>query len=80
MALVADDFLCCRRAIAVIGPLSRQSHADFTIHMAGHLLLGMLAPLLNAIAAPMTLLLRTLNVHFVSYFIFLSLLLKLSSL
>ena len=50
-------------AAALVGPLSRQSHADFTAHMAGHLLLGMLAPLLIALAAPMTLLLRTLNVH-----------------
>jgi putative membrane protein len=48
---------------AVVGPLSRQSHTDFTAHMAGHLLLGMLAPLLIALAAPMTLLMRTLNVH-----------------
>lgn len=31
--------------------------------MMGHLLLGMLAPLLVALAAPMTLLLRTLKVH-----------------
>ncbi len=51
-------------ASAVIGPLSRQSHADFTAHMAGHLFLGMLAPLLIVLAAPMTLLLRTLNVHY----------------
>ena len=50
-------------AAAVVGPLSRQSHVDFTTHMVGHLLLGMLAPLLIALAAPMTLLLRTLNVH-----------------
>ncbi|WP_210468129.1 cytochrome c oxidase assembly protein [Sporosarcina sp. 6E9] len=50
-------------ASALVGPLSRQSHVDFTSHMVGHLLLGMLAPLLIAIAAPMTLLLRTLNVH-----------------
>lgn len=48
---------------AVVGPLSRQSHVDFTVHMVGHLLLGMLAPLLIALAAPMTLLLRTLNVN-----------------
>src|SRR6185437_11213185 len=41
-------------AAALIGPLSRQSHDDFTAHMAGHLLLGMLAPLLIALAAPMT--------------------------
>ena len=50
-------------AAALVGPLSRQSHADFTAHMAGHLLLGMLAPLLIALSAPMTLVLRTLNVH-----------------
>jgi len=51
-------------AAAVVGPLSRQSHTDFMAHMAGHLLLGMLAPLLIALAAPMTLLLRTLDVNF----------------
>lgn len=50
-------------AIAVVGPLARQSHSYFTVHMVGHLLLGMLAPLLIALAAPMTLLLRTLHVH-----------------
>ncbi len=50
-------------ATAVIGPLTRQSHADFTAHMMGHLFLDMLAPLLIALAAPMTLLLRTLNVR-----------------
>lgn len=48
---------------AAVGPLARQSHADFTVHMAGHLLLGMLAPLLIALAAPVTLVLRTLNVR-----------------
>ncbi|MFS0689452.1 cytochrome c oxidase assembly protein [Sporosarcina sp. 179-K 8C2 HS] len=50
-------------AAALVGPLARLSHADFTAHMAGHLLLGMLAPLLIALAAPMTLLLRFLNVR-----------------
>lgn len=50
-------------AAALVGPLARQSHADFSAHMVGHLLLGMLAPLLIALAAPMTLLLRTLNVN-----------------
>ncbi|GEN84192.1 membrane protein [Sporosarcina luteola] len=49
--------------MAVVGPFARLSHDDFTTHMAGHLLLGMLAPLLIALAAPMTLLLRTLNVR-----------------
>ncbi|WP_033543654.1 cytochrome c oxidase assembly protein [Planococcus sp. CAU13] len=49
-------------AAALIGPLADQAHADFRMHMAVHLLLGMLAPLLIAISRPMTLLLRTLNV------------------
>ena len=48
---------------ALIGPLARQSHTDFTAHMVGHLLLGMLAPLLIALSAPVTLMLRTLHVH-----------------
>lgn len=48
---------------AVVGPLARLSHTDFTLHMTGHLLLGMLAPLLMALAAPMTLLLRSLEVN-----------------
>ncbi|MCP3774084.1 cytochrome c oxidase assembly protein [Paenibacillus sp. MZ04-78.2] len=49
-------------AAALIGPLAHQSLMDFTAHMAGHLLLGMLAPLLLAFAAPMTLLLKALPV------------------
>ncbi len=61
ISFVAGVFLA---ASALVGPLSRQSHGDFTAHMVGHLLLGMLAPLLIALAAPMTLLLRTLNVNF----------------
>ena len=47
---------------AVIGPLADLAHTDFRAHMTGHLLLGMLAPLLMVLAAPMTLLLRTLHV------------------
>ena len=47
---------------ALIGPLAEQAHLDFRMHMAAHLLLGMLAPLLIALSCPMTLLLRTLNV------------------
>ncbi|MBL5768340.1 hypothetical protein B5V88_08075 [Heyndrickxia sporothermodurans] len=49
--------------IAVIGPLADRSHVDFSAHMLGHLLLGMLAPLFMVLAAPMTLILRTLNVR-----------------
>lgn len=56
-------FLCIGAILAVMsvaGPLAELSQTDFRAHMAGHLLLGMLAPLLIALAAPMTLLLRTL--------------------
>ncbi len=49
--------------ITLIGPLAALSHIHFDAHMIGHLLLGMLAPLLMALAAPMTLLLRTLPVN-----------------
>ncbi|MEW9053155.1 MAG: cytochrome c oxidase assembly protein [Neobacillus sp.] len=49
-------------AASVIGPIAYRSHHDFTWHMAGHLLLGMLGPLLIALSAPMTLLLRFVNI------------------
>ncbi|WP_411843321.1 cytochrome c oxidase assembly protein [Salinicoccus sp. HZC-1] len=49
-------------ASALMGPLFKLSHVNFTAHMAGHLLLGMLAPLLLVFSRPMTLLMRTLNV------------------
>ncbi|MCM3086503.1 cytochrome c oxidase assembly protein [Bhargavaea ginsengi] len=50
-------------AVAVFaGPLADAAHLDFRFHMAGHLLLGMLAPLLMALSAPVTLLLRALPV------------------
>ncbi|QTC40589.1 cytochrome c oxidase assembly protein [Bacillus sp. V3] len=45
---------------AVAGPLAEKAHHDFQAHMLGHLFLGMLAPLLMALAAPMMLTLRTL--------------------
>ncbi|WP_230321309.1 cytochrome c oxidase assembly protein [Planococcus salinarum] len=48
-------------AAALVGPLAEQAHGDFRMHMAVHLLLGMLAPLLIASSCPLTLLLRTLN-------------------
>ncbi|MCM3612145.1 cytochrome c oxidase assembly protein [Planococcus sp. MERTA32b] len=48
-------------AAALVGPLAEQAHLDFRMHMAVHLLLGMLAPLLIAMSCPVTLLLRTLN-------------------
>ncbi|MEC1523811.1 cytochrome c oxidase assembly protein [Neobacillus niacini] len=49
-------------AAALIGPVADLAHENFTAHMIGHLFLGMLAPLLLAHAAPMTLLMRTLSV------------------
>lgn len=57
-------FLCIGAVLAitsVAGPLAERSHTDFRAHMAGHLFLGMLAPLFIALSAPMTLILRTLH-------------------
>lgn len=48
---------------SLVGPVAEQSHHNFTAHMYGHLLLGMLGPLLIACSAPMTLLLRALPVR-----------------
>ncbi|RJG23591.1 cytochrome c oxidase assembly protein [Paenibacillus thiaminolyticus] len=53
--------LACAAA-SIAGPIAARAHDDFTAHMIGHLLLGMLAPLLIALASPMRLLLRTLPV------------------
>lgn len=50
-------------ALAVTGPIAEAAHTDFTAHMLGHLLLGMLSPLLLVLSAPMTLILRTLHVQ-----------------
>lgn len=49
-------------AIAVSPPLVSFAHHDLRGHMAQHLLVGMLAPLGLVLAAPMTLVLRTLRV------------------
>ncbi|MCZ2830392.1 cytochrome c oxidase assembly protein [Modestobacter sp. VKM Ac-2986] len=46
-------------AAALTGPLAT-AHGDLRAHMAGHLLLGMVAPLLLVLARPVTLALRTL--------------------
>jgi putative membrane protein len=46
---------------ALTGPLA-SAHGDLRAHMAGHLLLGMVAPLFLALARPVTLLLRALPV------------------
>ncbi|WP_067499540.1 cytochrome c oxidase assembly protein [Actinoplanes sp. TFC3] len=50
-------------ATAVTGPIAATAHHGATAHMAGHLLLGMLAPLLLALGAPVTLALRALPVR-----------------
>ncbi|MDX1805475.1 MAG: cytochrome c oxidase assembly protein [Paenisporosarcina sp.] len=50
-------------SLAVIGPIAERAHEDFRAHMVGHVLLGMLAPLLLVLATPMTLVLRTLPVR-----------------
>ncbi|MDX6320377.1 MAG: putative rane protein [Propionibacteriaceae bacterium] len=53
--------LCCLAATA--GPLARIGQTSFSAHMAGHLLLGMLAPLLLVLGAPVTVALRGLPVQ-----------------
>ena len=47
-------------AVAALGPVA--DHMDFRAHMIGHVLLGMLAPLLLVLAAPVMLALRALPV------------------
>lgn len=48
---------------AVTGPLAASAHLDFRTHMLGHLLLGMLGPLLIVLSSPVTLALRTMKVQ-----------------
>ena len=47
---------------AISGPLATAADTSYVAHMGAHVLLGMLAPLLLVLAAPVTLLLRTLPV------------------
>jgi putative membrane protein len=47
-------------AAALVGPLAEWAHRDIVGHMAGHVLLGMAAPLLLVASRPITLLLRAL--------------------
>jgi putative membrane protein len=49
-------------AAAISGPLATAADTSYVAHMASHVLLGMLAPLLLVLAAPVTLLLRFLPV------------------
>lgn len=46
--------------LTVTGPFATIAHVNFTYHMVGHLLLGMLVPLLLVFSKPVTLLLRSL--------------------
>lgn len=48
---------------AVTGPLAERAEQSFPTHMVSHLLLGMLGPVLLARSAPVTLVLRSLDVH-----------------
>lgn len=50
-------------AAGVVGPLAELGHTHFTAHMVCHLLLGMLAPYLIVLAAPITLVLRAAPVR-----------------
>lgn len=54
---------CLLAVLAVAGPLAAAAATSRTAHMAGHVLLGMLAPLLLVLGAPVTLALRALPVH-----------------
>ncbi|MFI2414738.1 cytochrome c oxidase assembly protein [Streptomyces sp. NPDC018947] len=47
-------------AVALLPPIGPAAHTDFRGHMAQHMLIGMYAPLLLVLGAPVTLLLRTL--------------------
>lgn len=49
--------------IALVGPVARAGHESFTMHMVGHLLLGMAAPLLLVLSAPVSAVLRGLPVR-----------------
>ncbi|WP_100372331.1 cytochrome c oxidase assembly protein [Bacillus sp. FJAT-45037] len=55
---VAGSLLCF---ITLVNPMITAAHENFTVHMFGHLLLGMLGPLLMVLGAPLTLLLRALS-------------------
>ena len=48
--------------VVAVGPLGVAGHHDFMAHMWGHLLLGMLAPVLLVLSAPVTVALRGLPV------------------
>ncbi|MGI3783698.1 MAG: cytochrome c oxidase assembly protein [Janthinobacterium lividum] len=51
---------CLLATVAVAGPLAEAATRSWTAHMAGHVLLGMLAPLLLVLGAPVSLALNAL--------------------
>lgn len=53
---------CTFALFAVLGPLTSPSFAGFAGHMVTHVLIGMVAPLLLVLGAPVTLALRTMDV------------------
>lgn len=58
VVLFALGILCAVGSVS--GPIAEGAHSNFALHMVGHLLLGMLSPLLISLSFPITLLLRTL--------------------
>lgn len=48
--------------VGMVGPFAALAHDSFPVHMAGHVLVGMLAPLLLTLGRPVTLALRALPV------------------
>lgn len=48
--------------VGMVGPFAALAHSSFPVHMAGHVLVGMLAPLLLVLGRPVTLALRALPV------------------
>ncbi|MXN61029.1 cytochrome c oxidase assembly protein [Bacillus sp. BGMRC0062] len=46
--------------VGLVGPVAQAGHASFTVHMVGHLLVGMIGPLLLVLGAPVRVLLRGL--------------------
>jgi putative membrane protein len=62
LARTASWLLGCGCVVAAVAGPPAAAHVDLRAHMAGHLLLGMVAPVALAVARPVTLLLRVLPV------------------
>jgi len=60
--IVAAVLAFCAVSATLVGPIADGASADFAAHMAAHLAVGMLAPLLIVVSAPGTLALRALDV------------------